>query len=52
MKTKCPDCKREIDYDLIPLSGDPDAPFTCYDCLPLDLQAAYDKFEASLGESK
>lgn len=44
MIEKCPGCKREINYSLIPASAHPDADFVCYDCLPDDMQKAYDKF--------
>lgn len=44
MKSKCPFCKREVEYSLIPASPHPDSDSCCYDCLSEDSQKAYDKF--------
>lgn len=44
MKSKCPFCKAEVDYSLIPVSRHPDSEACCYDCLPEDAQKAYDAF--------
>ena len=41
---KCPCCKKQIEYGLIQVSRDPQSEGVCYDCLPDDVQKAYDKF--------
>jgi len=48
----CPGCKKEIEYDLIPVSADPYSDFICYDCLPDGLKEAWDEFESCLKNSK
>jgi hypothetical protein len=41
---RCPECMGIFDYSPIPISGDPDSPVCCYDCLSPEMQEAYDKF--------
>lgn len=41
---RCPGCKKYINYSLIQSSPHPDAEGCCYDCLPADMQIAYDRF--------
>lgn len=41
---RCPGCKKYINYSLIQSSPHPDAEGCCYDCLPADMQKAYDAF--------
>lgn len=44
MKERCPCCKKYINYSLIQSSPHPDAEGCCYECLPADMQKAYDEF--------
>ncbi len=35
---RCPSCKQLFDYEPIQLSGSPDSPVVCFDCLPEDMK--------------
>lgn len=39
---RCPYCSNVFSYEPIQVSGSPDSPVCCYDCLPEDIKAAYD----------
>ncbi len=43
-KFVCPGCKKICDGEPIEVSPSPYSPVCCYDCLPDDSKAAYDKF--------
>ena len=40
---RCPYCSRVFAYEPIAVDGRPDAPVMCYDCLPVDVQKAYNR---------
>jgi hypothetical protein len=44
MKERCPFCKNEVNYPLIPASAHPESDACCYECLPEDTKEAYDEF--------
>jgi len=41
---RCPYCSKVFTYEPISISGSPDSAVCCYDCLPDDVKAAYDRF--------
>ncbi|MGI9306304.1 MAG: hypothetical protein ACR2P5_03265 [Gammaproteobacteria bacterium] len=49
---RCPYCGNVSKGELISLSADPSAPVMCYDCLPDDTKAAFDKFKQYIKEQK
>lgn len=40
---RCPECKQIRNYEPIQVTSSPDSGACCYDCLPDDLKADYDK---------
>lgn len=44
MSTRCPCCKKAINYSLIQAAPHPDSEGCCYDCLSAEAQEQYDKF--------
>jgi len=40
----CPGCDKEVGYDLIPVSVNPESIHVCYDCLSPTLQKQWDNF--------
>jgi hypothetical protein len=42
---RCPYCREIREGEPIQANSGPDAPIVCYECLPDDLKAAYDKFD-------
>lgn len=43
---RCPYCSQVYEGEPISLNGNPDSPVMCYNCLPDDVKAAYDKFDS------
>lgn len=44
----CMQCRKKIDYELIPATDHPAAILVCYDCLSPEAQKIYDEFEKSI----
>jgi len=46
---RCPYCRKIVD-DLIQVSAAPDSAACCFDCLPVDVQKAWNQFEDLMRE--